>query len=58
MATPRSTLTHLAQQAAVQIGFTVRRVGARIFADLLPQTTRDPAPVPAAPPLGIRTKEM
>jgi hypothetical protein len=25
MATPRSTLTHLAQQAAVQIGFTVRR---------------------------------
>ena len=30
----------------------VRRVGARIFADLLPQTTRDPAPVPAAPPSG------
>lgn len=25
MTTPRSTLTHLAQQAAVQIGFTVRR---------------------------------
>src|SRR5712691_4840165 len=25
MATPRSTLTHLAQQAAAQIGFTVRR---------------------------------
>src|SRR5215475_3514679 len=31
---------------------TVRRVGARIFADLLPQSTRDPAPLPATPPSG------
>jgi hypothetical protein len=27
MATPHATLTHLAQQAAAQIGFTMRRCG-------------------------------
>ena len=55
---PRSQSPRVYNSSAAADKRTVRRLGARILADLLPESTRAPTPVPATPRLDSLVEDM